>query len=73
MNTVLEKFFELPEPPQPEKTDDDKDGSDNSDEENKEMPSKLQARDPPTVAGTEDFRPPFAGDDDAEDDIQKLE
>ena len=67
MNTVLEKFFELPEPPQPEKTDDDKDGSGSN---NSDGEPKAKA---PVTAGTEDFMPPFAGDDDAEDNIQKLE
>ena len=73
MNTVLEKFFEVPEPPQPEKTDDDKDNSEDEDEEekqNKDYPSRLKSSAP---TGIEDFSAPYAGDDDAEDDIQKIE
>ena len=72
MNTVLEKFFEAPEPPKPEKGDDDK-GSDDEDEEEVDKLPKIKSREPPAALGTADFKPPFAGDDDAEDDIQKIE
>ena len=77
LNTVLEKFFEAPEPPQPAKNDEgdksdeesEKDGEEKDDKENekKVMNSK------PIAVGTEAFRPPFEGDDDPEKDIQKLE
>ena len=68
LNTVLEKFFEAPELLKPEKGDDDK-GSDEEDEDEVDKMPKIKNIEPPMAMGTADFRPPFEGDDDAEDDI----
>ena len=75
LNTVLEKFFEAPEPPQPAKNDEageKSDEEDEKDEEDKEN-EKIKNREVPVALGIADFRPPYEGDDDPENDIQNQE
>ena len=75
LNTVLEKFFEAPEPPQPAKNDEAGDKSDEEDEkdeeekDDKENEKKVSDREAPAALGMNDFRPPYEGDDDPENDI----
>ena len=77
MNTVLEKFFEAPELPSPaknEETGDNEDEEEDKDEEekvgdDKENEKKVENSDTPVSMGIDDFRPPYEGDDDPEDDI----
>ena len=74
LNTVLEKFFEAPEPPQPEK--DEKEGTEKSGDEGEEgeekepgLKKKISNREPMNLGGS-DFRPPFADDDDEEESTE---
>jgi hypothetical protein len=71
LNTVLEKFFEAPEPPQPEK--DEKEGAEKSGDEGEEgeqpLKKKVSSREPMNLGGS-DFRPPFADDDDEEESTE---
>lgn len=80
MNTVLEKFFEAPEPPSPAKNDEnadndeeeeDKDEEEKASDDKENEKKKAQSREVPVALGTDDFRPPYGGDDDPEDDVQK--
>ena len=69
LNTVLEKFFEAPEPPQPEKEGAEKSGEEEGEEEeekdDKENMKKIASREPLNL-GANDFRPPFADDEEEE-------
>lgn len=71
LNTVLEKFFEAPEPPQPPKDEagEKSDEEDEKDEEEKDDKENTRSREPPAALGMNDFMPPYAGDDDPENDI----
>jgi len=72
LNTVLEKFFEAPEPPQPAKNDEageKSDEEDEKDEEEKDDKENEKKAEPPAALGVNDFRPPYEGDDDPENDI----
>ena len=79
MNTVLEKFFEAPEPPKAAKNDetgeksDDESEKDGEEKDDKENEKKIINRETPVAIGTNDFRPPYEGDDDPEKDIQNQE
>ena len=70
LNTVLEKFFEAPEPPQPEKEGAEKSGEEEGEEEeekdDKENSKKIASREPLNL-GSNDFRPPFADDEEEEE------
>ena len=68
LNTVLEKFFEAPEPPQPATEGAEKSGEEEGDEEDEKDDKenkKITQREPVNLGGS-DFRPPFADDDEEE-------
>ena len=73
LNTVLEKFFEAPEPPQPEKEGAEKSGTEEGEEEeekdDKENMKKIASREPLNL-GANDFRPPFEDDEEEEESTE---
>jgi len=71
LNTVLEKFFEAPEPPTPDKNDESKDDDQEEEKDNKEnLKRKLTSNREPISEAMDGFRPPYEGDDDPDDDVK---